>query len=759
MRLRMMWLIQMGAAMVLLAAAVLPVAAGISRETWADIQKQIQKRQGNQAIAQVETLLASPEITAADRARLLDLGSQAVLTQRPPRHDLAILWQQRIVDDETLPEQARVDAVQRIADLQILLPGGQDLHEMDLSSAMATLVQPLQWEGLSPRNRARALVNIGKLHDRQEAFEQARTYYDQAIKLVDHPRQQNDIHKLIVYSWAGQGMFDKAREIALQHDVDLIDMYRQFGRTQLQHEACMAVLEDPDATDAQRWSAFRLLPAWHVYTRDLRTIRQLSEQFLPAFTQENPDRPRQVFMPLLRRMSADEHAAFILWSAPQVIASPRCSDAEFAQLSALLVDSLAAVRAEDKLLAHAAKLAGDQRLSVDTHLWLSLVTRALEHDASAAASWLKQQKGLTPQQQSDAILKAGRTLLRAGQEQAARELHALHVELLAPIEPARLVCEYVMQAPADISQWLTWIEQKPSLASGLLDRPYGNNLQFLVDTDSANTGRTAAEQTQTINEDSRTTLHALCDDRGLHLFLLAHDSQTSQVESGKLRAGSFEMYLAPGHQQAYHTFLGDVATGGFDPQKFLTHYPTAYVHPLAREDRTFDSQTRHVAGGYASYLFLSWAAFYDKLPRQDDDWQFEAIRWTRQGGFSFGGSRSVHNRTSWGRLVFANLGKQQQQAIRRQIIPIAVARYLQAKMATSSAGNWSDPDLGDPTFHQQHVAPLFEMLDEAVRQSRETMTDAQVDALYLQAVPLWMDLEHHINNMRRDYLQQKLLEH
>lgn len=758
MRLQMILITILNAVMLLLSAVAAPAGAQVPRETWSDIQKNIRQRQADEAITQIESLLASADISRADHAKLLDFGAQAELSRRPPQYEQAIVWLQRIVSNATLGNTARIDAIQRISDVQILQLGGQDLHEMDLSPAMATLAQPLMWQELSARDRARALVNVGKLHERQEAYNQAREHYTQALALVENTREQNDIHKLIVYAWAGQGDIKTAATIAKAHDVDLIDMYRQFGQTSLQHQACVSVLEDIDATDTQRWNAFRRLPAWHVYTRDLQVIRQLSEKYLPAFTQINEDRPRQVFMPLLRHMTADEHASFILWSAPKVLASIQCSNSEFALLSALMIEARALQYDDEKLTQQAATSMADPRTSQADLLWLSLVTRVLHHDVSQAIAWLDQQQGLSPSQQSDALLKAARTLLRAGHEQSARDLHAFQVSLLASVPPVHLSCEFVEHAPADIGQWLAWIERNPSTTKAMLDKPYGSNLQFLVETDSASSGRTSSLQNRSVTDDSRTSLYALCDDRGVHLFLLAYDSQYDQVESGKLRGGSFEMYLAPGKQQAYHTFLADVATGGYDPQKFITHYPTAYVHPLSKEDHTFESQTRLVHGAYATYLFMSWAAFYDKLPKQGDIWQFEAIRWTRRGGFSFGGSRSVHNRSSWGNLVFANLDDEAQLAIRKRIIPIAVTRYLLARQATSPAGNWADPELGDPAFHAQHVAPLFAMLEKAAKQSRETLTAAQVDELYLQAVPSWMDLEHHINHLRRDYLQQKLLQ-
>lgn len=747
------------ASLAMLLTFVSPSSAQVSRDTWNDIQQKIRQRQSEQAIAQVEALLATNEPTAADRARLLDFGAKAASAVRPPRYDQIIHWHQRIVDDQSLSAKARIDSIESIADLQILQLGGQDLHEMDLAPAHATLRLPLSWKDLSPRDRTTALVNIGKLFSREEEFAQAREHYMQALELATDKRTQDDIHELIVYSWAGEGDFEKARKVGLAHNVDLIDLYRKFGMSHEQHAACIAVLEDPAASETQRWNAFRRLPAWHVYTRDYAMIRQASDKYLPAFTKSNEDRPRQVLMAVLRRLPADEQPAFILWAGPQIIASPKCTDADYAQVSAAVIEALAIELQIKPLQTKAAALQTDERLPVVHRVWLSLVADALSSNSSRNVNKrLDEQTTLTPEQKSEALLMAGRTLLRSGHQELARDLYKAHLALLKVLEPASLDCAFVPQAPADITQWLAWIKAQKAMASAMLNRPYGNNLQFLVETDSASTGRTLSQQTSEVSNDSRTTLNVLCDEKGLHIFMMAYDSQADQVTAGKVRGGGYEMYLAPGNHQAYHTFLSDITTGNFAPQMFLTHYPSANVHPLSRADHTFATQTRQVDGGFATSMFMSWASFYDKLPEENDRWQFEAIRWTRQGGFSFGGSESVHNRTSWGDLVFKGMGQAQLTTIRRGIINTAIQRYAKSKSVTSPVGNWADPDLGDPRFHEQHVAPLLKRLDAAVTSVNSDMTDDQINQLYLEAVPLWMDLEHHVAAMRRDYLQNQLLE-
>jgi hypothetical protein len=225
--------------------------------------------------------------------------------------------------------------------------------------------------------------------------------------------------------------------------------------------------------------------------------------------------------------------------------------------------------------------------------------------------------------------------------------------------------------------------------------------------------------------------------------------------NGLVGGGAFEMYLAPGEQQAYYTFLTEMPKGGINPDDFITMYPNAGFRLPSLKDGTLRTETRATDKGFATHLFLDWQLFYDKLPTNGVKWQFEAIRWTRSGGFSFGGSESVHNRSAWGDVVFSGLSDENLNAIKRRIVFKAVAKYREAKRPVNEIGSWADPDLADPGFYAAKVAPFVAKLDEYAARVTKDMTAADVETLYNEAVPGWMDADFLIQAMRTRYLEEK----
>jgi hypothetical protein len=140
-----------------------------------------------------------------------------------------------------------------------------------------------------------------------------------------------------------------------------------------------------------------------------------------------------------------------------------------------------------------------------------------------------------------------------------------------------------------------------------------------------------------------------------------------------------------------------------------------------------------------------------------DKWQFDSIRWTRSGGFSFGGSESVHNRSSWGDIVFSGLTPQNLNAIKRTIVYQAVDKYKKAKHIAKPVGNWADNEVGDPAFHNAKVQPLLTTLDSYVGRVTKDMTAADVDEIFEKAVPGWMEIEFKVAELRAQYLEEQMM--
>lgn len=63
--------------------------------------------------------------------------------------------------------------------------------------------------------------------------------------------------------------------------------------------------------------------------------------------------------------------------------------------------------------------------------------------------------------------------------------------------------------------------------------------------------------------------------------------------------------------------------------------------------------------------------------------------------------------------------------------------------------------MGDPEFFRVSVAPLLKKLDDHAARVSQDMTSADVETLFGEAVPGWMEIEFTVAAMRTKYLQDK----
>jgi hypothetical protein len=311
-------------------------------------------------------------------------------------------------------------------------------------------------------------------------------------------------------------------------------------------------------------------------------------------------------------------------------------------------------------------------------------------------------------------------------------------------------------APADVTAWLESPLVKRTKNRGVLNRPYGDNLQFVQETDVNVRGRGASGgNAQKSAGELTTDMYSACDERGIFVFLNAHDPQYREVLEGLTAGGGIEMYMAPGARQPYYFLYADLPKATSDPQDFVTDYPNEHYRALSRKDGTYFFRVEPVQDGFGAVVFLSWDLFADKLPINGTRWQLEAIRWSRNGGFSFGGSQSVHNRSNFGEIEFEGLDAKALTAIKRRIVTDAVADYRKAIQINAPVGRWDDPDLGDTAFYQKIVKPEIDRLQPYADMVTASMSDADVEKMFTEAVPEMRNLEFRIAAARADYLKEK----
>ena len=168
---------------------------------------------------------------------------------------------------------------------------------------------------------------------------------------------------------------------------------------------------------------------------------------------------------------------------------------------------------------------------------------------------------------------------------------------------------------------------------------------------------------------------------------------------------------------------------------------------------TLFSESRPTEKGVATYIRVPWEVLHDKLPEQGNKYEFDVLHWA-DGGYSWGGGKSVHNRSSCGDLVFSNMTKENLNSIKRRIVKKA---YDECKTQKTGKKNgvidfWEDPELGDPEFYNASLRKMIEELDAYGKLVKPGMTYDEVELLYEKAVPNWMEIEYVIADLRSKYL-------
>jgi tetratricopeptide (TPR) repeat protein len=720
-------------------------------KNFASVQAKLREKSYDEALKEAQAVLQEPILSPNDKVRFFKAATTASLNLTPPDRNGASALAEKIIADPLVPNTAKIEALEGLADIYISTLAGQNLDQMDLGPAHAALNRALELPNLTPEDRALALTKKANLLTRDDQYEQASALYQQIEGLDVRDTVKTQAKRQYANSLAQLGRTNEAIEIYKQNNFNLYPLYRQLGLNDLAIQEIKKVLEDQSILERERYNAYNQLPVWN---------RQLAETYFPKFVEADPTRALSFVgkyrnTQLTSKTSASD-IEFLEWGGPILLQAPKLSDSDYVIVNTRYIDALATRGKIAAAVEHARSITNDQRLPATKQFWATLVVSGVaSKDGTEAVKLITANKALPESERASAVLDATRTVLRAGNTAAAQNLYKAYEGLFVQRPVATITCNFSEKAPFDVTDWLNSPIRKDPKSSAKLDRPYGDNLDFLLLTDSATTGRQAGS-TKESTGDSNTDFHVAADDEGIHFFLYAYDNRAQESVNKLIGGGSFEMYLAPGDHQAYMTFLANLPKGDIDVS-FNTMYPNAQFRWPSIENGTMRTSSRFLGNGFGTSFFLSWQLFYDKLPSNGDKWKFDSIRWTRSGGLSFGGSESVHNRSMWGDIVFNNMTPQNVNSIKRAIIYQAVDKYKKAKAITKPVGNWADNELGDPAFHHAKVLPLLTSLDSYVSRVTKDMTAAGVDEIFEKAVPDWMELEFKVAEMRSRYLQEQMM--
>lgn len=403
------------------------------------------------------------------------------------------------------------------------------------------------------------------------------------------------------------------------------------------------------------------------------------------------------------------------------------------------------------------------KFSVPATIAIDCFTTIRQDKAGAFKAFFKNYKlpeGMTQSAKASMLLQLSALALNAKMFTVSEEIHNTYLALYKP-QP----CKYYNVPFSDepVLGVHGFLSLKDMPEPQFMDRRYGGNMDFLVTDVSTGDRGGAIAGKQAIEAYKPSEMRMVCDKYGLHMMFTAFDSKAKEIEAGLASAGSFEMYFAPGDNQPYYCPLPDmrnVATGIWN-----SSYNTANWRQLDQYGKTnFDVKTEKVytKDGYIVYMFVAWDKFYDKLPEKGDTWDFENVHWSRFGGNSWNGLKTIHGRSTWGKLTF-DISDDQMRQIKRNLIIKARSAYLKEKRTSGayhgSLDRWqSDRYVGDINFYKAKVAPLVKKLDSYLSLVKVDMDDATVDKLFFEAVPGWFEINFKLNDLRREYLEETLSE-
>ncbi len=371
------------------------------------------------------------------------------------------------------------------------------------------------------------------------------------------------------------------------------------------------------------------------------------------------------------------------------------------------------------------------------------------------AKYIKGLENAEAKKVANTYLDATKIALTFGSEEVVRALYGEYLNHIVQLAPSETTCAFIKNAPQDLADILRAPFYNSKMKKAQLDRKYGNNLQFVLETDAAMTGRNVSHSAISARYPD---LFTFCDENGVKIIINVYVDKT-EIEKFKAGFGSlpsYEAYIAAGIDQPYNAFLFNPPSTKLD-MGFLTQYDNGTGYRNLDTDKGNFTLSHHVGDdSIATMLAISWKAFFERIPQNGDTWYFEPLVWT-QGGLSWGGSESVHNRSSFGTIIFADMTDENRTLIKRRLLPVAKQIYTRAKSARSNGEVeiWQDNELGDRAFYKEVLAPLIADLDTYANRITFDMTDKDVNDIFDKAAGRLFNIKYIVSSLRTDYLDAK----
>lgn len=409
----------------------------------------------------------------------------------------------------------------------------------------------------------------------------------------------------------------------------------------------------------------------------------------------------------------------------------------------------------------ATEMLNDKAVGADKHFEAQIIligmkavksNTALNKDEVQALAKQFEKEGMKGHDQQKALQNAAACFIRSKDNDIARAFVEMADAMVVKQPKKSYVCSFVDKAPLGAGGWFSsQILQDEKKLENRFD-PYDKKSAETLFTD-ATVERMTTEDKGIGYYQKNTGFYMVYDTAGWHIFVKSGEPKTEDFLADGGKAGSLEMYFTPGlENETYYQWMLDLPKS--EPTVVDWNSPHKGYRSLKGVIKV---DTVAQEKNWGTYICIPWEAVYDKLPfdRENGDWRFNCIRFTPAGGITWGGL--VHETGKWGLIKWEKPEATKLAEIKRNILRKAWAKYQKDKTALQTF--WEDKVLGDQDFYQKSLKPQIERLDKlgAKMKNPRDIPDDEVDRLYKDVVADWMEFDYLTSDLRKDYLEQKLM--
>lgn len=657
----------------------------------------------------------------------------------------------------------KVELCKRMADCRLELN--------DIPGALAELDRALKLENLSVSDRGRALFNKAAVLRRAQRpadglklLNELESKYADAFKGSGNLRNDFPWLKLACQSEADSPEALAAHMKALSEDQniglgDRFIMLQRFGGDALARDFAIRILEDPKRDINDKNYVLNHQTSSDMDRGNYTAALALADRFLPGLRQLSPDR----FTAFYRGMLGGDFNRCNVGSSGKVYFEllkrahaevPNDLEVTKRLFHAYVKNAeLSPARQLAPVLLASGKLQPDERMNLEL---VNAVLNGKNAKLKLARLGVAGFDALPAPERAAKMLVTARAAMDLKFFDTARSIYAERNALVKQPAKPSVHCTFVENSPKTTTAFLASGYFQNPANRAVLNRKYGSNLNTLLETDSALTGRKVTAGGAAAPEP--TVFSVLCDVEGVHLFFqmpCSDRARMARIRDGFDAIGGFEMYLTTGFYSPYNCFLID-----FPPNEnfasFETQYPNAHHRGISPANKNLRISSEMTDGAMLAMISIDWSALApDSIPVDGTVWEFEPLHW-ENGGWSWGGSESVHNRSSFGHLVFANLTPENRTKIMRRLL--VKAKNVWDHENSTLGGlveHWRDPELGDVEFYRRTVRPFKEKFDAYAAAIKPDMTDAEVNRVFDEAYAVLNNANFVMQEMRTKYLEAK----